>query len=67
MSQYVMDVSPLGGPCRPMWSLCWPVLEELHSNIEALFMDQYGNYVVQHVLDRGNPEDKSLIGEETIN
>ena len=25
-----MDVSPLGGSCRPMWSLCWPVLEELH-------------------------------------
>ena len=43
-----------------------PVLEELHTNIEALFMDQYGNYVVQHVLDRGNPEDKSMIGEETI-
>ena len=30
MSQYVMDVSPLGGSCRPMWSLCWPVLEKLH-------------------------------------
>ena len=25
-----MDVSPLGGSCRPMWSQCWPVLEELH-------------------------------------
>ena len=44
-----------------------PVLEELHTNIEALIQDQYGNYVVQHVLDRGKPEDKSMIGEETSN
>ena len=39
-----------------------PVLEELHTHIEALIQDQYGNYVVQHVLDRGKPEDKSKIG-----
>ena len=39
-----------------------PVLEELHSHTEALIQDQYGNYVVQHVLDRGKPEDKSKIG-----
>ena len=41
-----------------------PVLEELHTHIEALIQDQYGNYVVQHVLDRGKPEDKSKIGKK---
>ena len=30
-----------------------PILEELHSNTEQLLQDQYGNYVVQHVLERG--------------
>ena len=43
-----------------------PVLEELHTHIEALIQDQYGNYVVQHVLDRGKPEDKSKIGEQEL-
>lgn len=38
-----------------------PVLEELHTHSEQLIQDQYGNYVVQHVLDHGNPEDKSKI------
>jgi pumilio RNA-binding family len=27
-----------------------PILEELHSNVEQLIQDQYGNYVIQHVL-----------------
>ena len=31
------------------------ILEELHSNTEALLQDQYGNYVIQHVLERGQP------------
>ena len=39
-----------------------PVLEELHSHSEQLIQDQYGNYVVQHVLDHGKTEDKSQIG-----
>ena len=43
-----------------------PVLKELHDNIEELIQDQYGNYVVQHVLDRGKMEDKSMIGEKKI-
>ena len=30
-----------------------PILEELHANTEQLLQDQYGNYVVQHVLERG--------------
>ena len=31
-----------------------PILEELHSNTEQLLQDQYGNYVIQHVLERGD-------------
>lgn len=27
-----------------------PILEELHSHVEQLIQDQYGNYVIQHVL-----------------
>jgi len=30
-------------------------------NTEQLLQDQYGNYVVQHVLDHGKAEDKSQI------
>jgi pumilio RNA-binding family len=41
-----------------------PILEELHRNTEKLVQDQYGNYVIQHVLEHGDAEDKSrIIGE----
>lgn len=29
-----------------------PVLNELHHNTETLIQDQYGNYVIQHVLGK---------------
>ena len=38
------------------------MLEEMHNHTEALIQDQYGNYVVQHVLDHGLDKDKSKIG-----
>ncbi|RKP00969.1 hypothetical protein CXG81DRAFT_12550 [Caulochytrium protostelioides] len=38
-----------------------PLLEELHRCTLALIQDQYGNYVIQHVLERGNPADKAMI------
>ena len=38
------------------------MLEEIHTNTEQLLQDQYGNYVVQHVLDHGKDSDKTLIG-----
>jgi pumilio RNA-binding family len=41
---------------------CAGILEEIHSHTEQLLQDQYGNYVVQHVLDHGKPEDKTKIG-----
>ena len=41
-----------------------PIQEELHSQTERLVQDQYGNYVIQHVLEHGRPEDKSKIVAE---
>jgi len=53
-----------------------PVLEELHRAAQALIKDQYGyvpfrkltaflisirNYVIQHVIERGKPEDREKI------
>lgn len=38
-----------------------PILDELHDQAEALIQDQYGNYVIQHVLEHGKPEDKSKV------
>ena len=40
-----------------------PLLQEMHQNTEQIIQDQYGNYVVQHVLDHGKQEDKAKIGE----
>jgi len=41
-----------------------PILEELHQQTDRLVQDQYGNYVIQHVLEHGQPEDKSKIVTE---
>ena len=38
-----------------------PLLDELHNCAIALMQDQYGNYVVQHILQHGKPEDKTQI------
>ena len=35
------------------------ILDELHSSIDPLLQDQYGNYVIQHVLEHGKPVRKS--------
>lgn len=35
------------------------ILDELHQNTEQLIQDQYGNYVIQHVLGR----QRSVYGE----
>ncbi|KAJ3169681.1 Pumilio 2 [Irineochytrium annulatum] len=37
------------------------LIEELHRYTINLIQDQYGNYVIQHVLERGKPADKALI------
>jgi len=36
----------------------------LSSLLHCLLQDQYGNYVIQHVLEHGRPEDKSKIVAE---
>ncbi|KAG0378648.1 mRNA binding protein puf3 [Mortierella sp. AD032] len=38
-----------------------PLMDELHRYIPNLVQDQYGNYVIQHILERGNPTEKSLV------
>ena len=38
-----------------------PLLKELHADVVRLVTDQYGNYVVQHVLERGAQIDKTHI------
>ncbi len=30
-----------------------PILEELHRSADLLLQDQYGNYVIQHILEKG--------------
>lgn len=35
-----------------------------HTLLLSLKQDQYGNYVIQHVLEHGRPEDKSKIVAE---
>ena len=37
------------------------VLGEIHEQTERLVQDQYGNYVIQHVLEHGRPEEKTKI------
>ena len=34
------------------------IMRELLLNVVSLVQDQYGNYVVQHVLEHGRPQDK---------
>ncbi|KAF9954995.1 mRNA binding protein puf3 [Mortierella alpina] len=38
-----------------------PLMDELHKYIPNLVQDQYGNYVIQHILERGKPSEKSLV------
>lgn len=38
-----------------------PVLDQLHQNVQTLVTDQYGNYVIQHVIEHGITEDRERI------
>lgn len=38
-----------------------PLLDELDRCTSQLIQDQYGNYVIQHILERGKPADKAAI------
>ena len=37
------------------------MLEELHKHTKTLVTDQYGNYVIQHVIEHGAPDDRDRI------
>ncbi|KAF9318671.1 mRNA binding protein puf3 [Podila horticola] len=43
-----------------------PLLDELHRYIPNLVQDQYGNYVIQHILERGKPAEKSLVVSKVV-
>ncbi|KAH9946032.1 ARM repeat-containing protein [Epithele typhae] len=38
-----------------------PLLDELHKYVSNLMIDQFGNYVVQFVLEHGKPQDRAMI------
>ncbi|RDX56662.1 ARM repeat-containing protein [Lentinus brumalis] len=38
-----------------------PLLDELHKYVSNLMIDQFGNYVVQFVLENGKPQDRAMI------
>lgn len=38
-----------------------PLLDELHKYTINLMQDQYGNYVIQFVIEHGRPQDRALI------
>ncbi|PCH38074.1 ARM repeat-containing protein [Wolfiporia cocos MD-104 SS10] len=38
-----------------------PLLDELHKHVTFLMQDQFGNYVVQFVLEHGKPHDRGLV------
>ncbi|XP_052185635.1 pumilio homolog 2-like [Diospyros lotus] len=40
------------------------VMDEILGSVSMLAQDQYGNYVVQHVLEHGKPHERSAIIEE---
>ncbi|XWS71663.1 hypothetical protein CRYUN_Cryun03dG0157700 [Craigia yunnanensis] len=40
------------------------VMDEILGSVSMLAQDQYGNYVVQHVLEHGNPHERSIIIKE---
>lgn len=38
-----------------------PLLEELLQHTDDLVRNEYGNYVIQHVLERGHPDVKGYV------
>ena len=34
------------------------VLQEIHASASSLIIDQFGNYVAQHIIEHGNNEDR---------
>ncbi|KAH9926212.1 armadillo-type protein [Fomitopsis serialis] len=38
-----------------------PLMDELHKHVTQLMQDQFGNYVVQFVLEHGKPHDRAIV------
>jgi hypothetical protein len=58
-----MVLQEVGVNCGDVGSLqSWLLTHTLL--LSLLSQDQYGNYVIQHVLEHGRPEDKSKIVAE---
>ena len=36
-------------------------MEELHKYAQSLIQDQYGNYVIQHILEKGKLKDRQFV------
>jgi hypothetical protein len=43
-----------------------PLLEELFRYAISLVQDQYGNYVIQHILEHGKPKDKNFVIQKVM-
>ncbi|KTW32538.1 uncharacterized protein T551_00023 [Pneumocystis jirovecii RU7] len=62
---YVLATHPYG--CRViqrMLEYCSQtrdLIKELHLYAQNLIRDQYGNYCIQHIIEKGEPEDRSKI------
>ncbi|KAI5899501.1 ARM repeat-containing protein [Schizophyllum commune H4-8] len=41
--------------------MTYPLMDELHKYVLNLAQDQFGNYVVQFVIEHGSPTDKALV------
>ncbi|KAF3795898.1 Pumilio-like protein 1 [Nymphaea thermarum] len=42
------------------------MMEEILQSVSTLAQDQYGNYVVQHVLEQGKPHERSAVIEKLV-
>jgi hypothetical protein len=42
------------------------VFEELRAEVNALTLDEFGNYVLSHVLLKGSEDDKSYIIDKIL-
>ena len=56
--QRILENSPYASPDDRATMV---LLEELAANTQTLVLDQYGNYVVQHILEKGSAEDRQAI------
>ncbi|KAG7092474.1 hypothetical protein E1B28_008826 [Marasmius oreades] len=65
----VMDLATNSYGCRVLqrclehlpYDMVAPLLEELHRRSVQLMTDQYGNYVIQFIIEHGKPQDRVLV------